>query len=149
MKRTAVLLIAGLGCFGRASAQELQRARDPCGLPQVGVTREVITILTAPARAADREHLGLTGLVPTDLVLLSMEAGDASVCERLRAALPDGVGIEGEAATMRATMFRAGARYIVAIRSRPIVEEEPKPRGPDQTITFSLDFRPIGGLIRG
>jgi hypothetical protein len=46
---------------------------------------------------------------------------------------------------MAATMYRAGERYIVAIRARPINVNRPEFPGPDQAISYTMDFRFIFG----
>lgn len=148
MRRGLWMLAAGLALVTSAEAQETGEDLRPCGVPDADAHADVVHLLTGPEHAAHRAHMKLTGLDAALLVALSDDEGDTATCAQLRATLSPSVRVEGAYAPMAATMYRVGPRYIVAVRSRPIVEKPPQPRGPDQTISYTLDFEPIGAVIR-
>ena len=141
----AIAMIVG----GPVAAQARPVGQGPCGVPDAGARADIIHIMTSPVYASARERMQLTGLSPDDLVELGGSSRDAPVCARLRATLNPGIGVEGAHAPMAATMYRVGDRYIVAIRATPMSEPNPVFRGPDQTISYTLDFEPIFGIVGG
>ena len=148
MRRGLWMLAAELALVTPAGAQEMGEDLRPCGVPDADAHADVVHLLTDPERAAHRARMELTGLEPAHLVALSDDEGATAICAQLRATLSPSVRADGPSAPMAATMYRVGSRYIVAVRSRPIVEDPPQPRGPDQTISYTLDFEPIGAVIR-
>ena len=69
------------------------------------------------------------------------------MCKRLGKEIPEGYKVKGDNAPYFAVFYAVGDRYIVAVRSAPIRDIKPRPRGPDQTIAFDSEFRKIAGLI--
>ncbi len=142
------LIVAGMIAAVPVAAQGPPEGRGPCGAPDADVRAELIEVLTAPEHADTRERMQLTGLTADDLVELGGAHEDTPVCARLLAALPSEIDFRGAQASMAATLYRAGERYIVAIRARPINENRPKFPGPDLTWSYTMDFRFIAGYAR-
>jgi hypothetical protein len=148
-KSSWALIVAGMMAAAPVTAQGPPEGRGPCGVPDADARADIVKIMTSPEYAATRVRMQLTGLAADDLVELGGNRRDTLVCARLRATLPSGIRVEGAHAPMAATMYRAGDRYVVAIRATPILEPNPKPRGEDQTISYTLDFEPIWGISGG
>ncbi len=148
VKRSSrALMVAGMMVAAPVAAQ----GPGPCGVPDANARADVIKIMTLPVHAFLREEMQLTGLTPDHLVDLGGNPGDTSVCESLRATLTPGMQdqLEGPHPRMTATMYRAGERYIAALRSTPNLGVIFRSRGPDQIVSYTLDFEGIFGIVGG
>ena len=141
----AVTLFAAAALIPNARAAA-QSESGSCPEEGPRVRTQLEEILQSDDRMMEREILDLTAVSSEPLRLLR-EPDDHRVCKRLGREIPKGYKVTGDDAPYFATFYVVGDRYIVAVRSAPIRDKNPRPRGPDQTITFDSEFREIAGII--
>ena len=140
-------LLATLPATGSsAQATDPSDQTGPCPADHPLLRQFVERILTADAKAPDREELGLAAVAGQPLNVLGDHQEDYPVCAQLYRKVPREYRVRGKGAPDTVVFYRIGDRYLLALSSLPARPGEARP-GPDQFVAYDLALNEIGGMV--